>query len=84
MHPVGPMVYAALTMYPIEDARDILRKWRDFIQSAPDDVTSNAFLLTVQPYPMFPEEVWGRSVVFPVAVYSGTVEDGERVLAPVR
>ena len=84
MHPVGPMVYAALTMYPIEDARDILRKWRDFIQSAPDEVTSNAFLLTVQPYPMFPEEVWGRSVVFPVAVYSGTVEDGERVLAPFR
>ena len=84
MHPVDPMVYAALTMYPIEDARDILRKWRDFIQSAPDEVTSNAFLLTVQPYPMFPEEVWGRSVVFPVAVYSGTVEDGERVLAPFR
>ena len=84
MHPIGPMVYAALTMYPIEDARNILRKWRDFMESAPDEVTSNAFMLTVQPYPMFPEEVWGRRVVLPVAVYSGSVEDGERVLAPLR
>ena len=82
MHPVGPMVYAALTMYLIQEARVILRKWRDFMQSAPDEVTSNALMLTVQPYPMFPEEVWGERVVFIATVYSGTVEGGERVLAP--
>ena len=30
-HPVGPMVYAGALFYPLEQAREILATWRDFM-----------------------------------------------------
>ena len=82
--PVGPMVYASITMYPVEEAREILPQWRDFMLAAPDEITSNAFFMGVPPFPMFAEENHGKRVIAPIAVHCGPVDEGEAALAEFR
>ena len=56
LHPVGPIVYLCAPWYPAEDARDLLPAWRDFVDNAPDELSSNALFWTVPAHPHFPQE----------------------------
>jgi FAD/FMN-containing dehydrogenase len=82
LHPVGPTVMLGAVMYPLRDARRILPAWREYLAAAPDELTSMAAFWGVQPG--FPEELVGEPVVVIPAVYAGSVEDGERVIQPLR
>ena len=85
LHPLGPEVMAAIPMYALEDAGAVLRQWRAFVASAPDEVTSAAVIWTIPADPPGkPEPVVGRAVLITAAVYAGTVADGERILEPLR
>jgi FAD/FMN-containing dehydrogenase len=84
LHPVGPEVMYAATLYPVEQATEVLRAWRDFVSAAPDEVTSDATLWSVPPDPELPAELHGRPIVLLDAVYAGAVEEGERTLQPLR
>jgi len=84
LHEVGPLVSLAMVMYPLEMGREVLRFWRDFNESAPDEVTSDAIIWKVPPAPMFPPEIHGRSIMAIAAVHCGDTAEGERVLAPLR
>lgn len=84
LHAVGPTVTLAMPWYPIEDARDLLPKWRDFMRDAPEALSSSAYFWTVPALPDFPEEYHGKRAVIFGAVYSGPVERGERVTRPLR
>jgi FAD/FMN-containing dehydrogenase len=84
LHPVGPDVYSGLVVYSLDDAPEVLRQWRDFAATAPDDLTVWAILRKAPPLPFLPEAVHGTNVVaFPV-LYSGSPEEGERLADPVR
>ena len=39
LHPVGPAITGGLAVHPFERARDVLRYFRDFTQSLPDEFT---------------------------------------------
>lgn len=39
LHPVGPEVYAGLVVYPFVQARQVLRAWRDFTKTTPDELS---------------------------------------------
>src|SRR3954454_21647545 len=39
LHPLGPIVYAGPIFYPAEAAGDLLRVFRDWAESAPDEIT---------------------------------------------
>jgi FAD/FMN-containing dehydrogenase len=41
-YPVGPLVTMAAPIYAFEEAGEIFRGWRDFMEQAPDEVSSNA------------------------------------------
>ena len=84
LHPVGPEVMFCFVLYPLEDGRPVLKGWRDFCESAPDDVSSIALCGTVPGEEPFPAEIHGRRFVALATLYAGSVEDGERVLQPLR
>ncbi len=85
LHPLGPEVMAAIPMYALEDAGSVLRQWRDFVASAPEEVTSAAVVWTIPADPpVMPEVVVGQDVLIIPAVYAGTAADGERALQPLR
>ena len=83
LHPLGPEVYLAAPMYPIERARDILPRWRDFCDGLSDEASGFAMFQTLPAADAFPEEVWNREVLALPAMYAGPVEEGETVLQPL-
>jgi FAD/FMN-containing dehydrogenase len=83
-HPVGPMVFVGAIFYPFEEAKAILPAWRDFMATAPEELSSLAICWSVPPHPPFPPELHGTPVVVVAAAYSGSVEDGERIVQPLR
>jgi FAD/FMN-containing dehydrogenase len=74
VHQVAP-VLAGMVMHPIAKAREVMRFYRDFAHSCPDEALAAAALMTS------PE---GAPVVAIIASYIGDIATGEAVLAPVR
>ena len=83
-HPVGPMVFVGAIFYPFEHARTILPAWRDFMAAAPDELSSLAICWSVPASEPFPPELHGTPAVVIAAPYIGAVEEGERVVQPLR
>jgi FAD/FMN-containing dehydrogenase len=40
LHPLGPIVLAGLAMFPIDRAPDVMRRWHDWPDAAPDEVST--------------------------------------------
>lgn len=74
LHEVGP-VLAGMVVHPFDQAREVLRFYRDFSTDIPDELNTMAALLTL------PE---GIPVVAIIVCYNGDLERGEEVLAPLR
>jgi hypothetical protein len=83
-YPVGPEVMVGAIFYPFADAPAILRAWRDYVATAPDELSSIAIVWNIPPGEPFPEEHHGKPVVAVAACYSGSVADGEPVVQPLR
>jgi FAD/FMN-containing dehydrogenase len=74
LHPVT-QVLGGMVLYPLDQARDLLRFYRDFCGTLPDEAEAYAALLTA------PE---GMPVAALILGYNGPIADGEKVLAPAR
>jgi FAD/FMN-containing dehydrogenase len=83
LHPVGPEVYAGLVVYPFAQAQKVLRAWRDFSATAPDELTVWTVMRKAPPLPFVPAPAHGTDVVIFALLYSGDVEAGRRAAAPV-
>lgn len=84
LHPVGPMVLAGLLIYSADDAHDVLRYYRDWIKSAPDDLTTILILRRAPEAPYLPSDLHGRDVVIIGVCYAGSIDSGRTLLAPLR
>jgi FAD/FMN-containing dehydrogenase len=84
LHPLGPEVYLAAPIYPMEEAREIVARWRDFCEGVSEEASGFAIFQTLPAADAFPEEVWNRDVVALPAMWAGPVEEGERILQPLR
>ncbi len=74
LHPVGP-VLGGLVIHPLSQAVEVLRFYREFTASQPDELQTWAGILTL------PD---GNPVVALVPCYVGSLEEGERLLSPLR
>jgi FAD/FMN-containing dehydrogenase len=83
-YPVGPTVFLGAPMYPMESAGAVLRAWRDFMATAPEELSSNAILWSVPAVPVFPAELHGRPIVILATMYPGDLAEGERLIQPLR
>ncbi len=84
LHPVGPTVLAGPILWPIARARDVLRFYRRWCAEAPDELMTLVVQRKAPPFPAIPSELHGELVIAVVCCYAGTVDDGERVLRPLR
>jgi FAD binding domain/Berberine and berberine like len=83
LHPVGT-VAAGPTIWPLEDAPEVLRFYRDFIHRSPLELNGWCGLHTIPPSPLFPSELHGKKVCMIVWCYLGPLKQAERLLAPFR
>lgn len=84
LHPVGPLLAKATTIYALEDGDQVARGWRDFMAAAPDEVSSHLLFWGIPAIDDFPAELHGKPVIIPTALYSGDPGEGERILQPLR
>jgi FAD/FMN-containing dehydrogenase len=84
LHPLGPTVLAGLLVWPMTEAGEVLRFFRDFVAEAPDEVGIMANLRLAPPLPIFPEQLHGQPIVGLIVCYAGPIEEGEKVLRPLR
>ena len=84
LHPVGPTVTLLLVMYPAAEAKQIIPAWRDFMTTAPEELSSNGKFTTVPSAPFMPAEIHGKPVFVLFGMYSGEVIEGERLIQPLR
>jgi len=87
LHPVGPAVLAGPVLWPLEAAPELLRFYRDWIETVPDELTTVLKLGAVPPLPGIPPQLRaleGRLVCGVVACWAGPLEKGEEVLRPLR
>lgn len=84
LHPVGPEVMFCFVLYPGARAKEVLRFVEKYLAHAPDEVAPLGVLGRVPRDEAFPREWHGEQYVAVLAMYPGGVEEGERVLAPLR
>ena len=84
LHPVGPNVLAGLIVHPLADAKDVLRFYREFAPSTPEELAVWAVMRKAPPLPFLPAEWHGKEVLVLAVCYSGDIATGERVLEPLR
>lgn len=84
LYPVGPEVMMCATMYALEDAHEVLPAWRDFVEDAPAEISSQAYFWGIPAMEGFPAELWHKPLLIVTAMYAGDAHEGERVLDPLR
>jgi FAD/FMN-containing dehydrogenase len=82
--PLEPELMFCAPAYPEEEARDILPRWRAFMEQAPDEVSGLAEFSTLPDDPVLPEIARQRRVISLATVYDGPATEGERALQPLR
>jgi len=60
---VGPEILAGLIVFPFDQAKQVLTQYREFVESAPDELNVWAILREAPPLPFLPGDVHGKEVV---------------------
>jgi FAD/FMN-containing dehydrogenase len=84
LHPVGPIVLSGPVFHRLEDAPEVLRFYREFIATAPDELTTIFELSVAPPFPFLPEEVHGKPIVMVGACYAGSPNEGAEVVRALK
>jgi FAD/FMN-containing dehydrogenase len=79
-HPVST-VYAGPIFWDAAHARDVMRAYRDFLPTAPEELGAFVGLKTVLSTDPFPKDYWGRRACAVISSYNGGAEEGEKVMA---
>lgn len=75
LHPVGPTILGGMILYPMEQANAVLRFYRTFTRSTPDELIVFAVFMNT------PD---GLPVVALLAGWFGPLAEGEQYLKPLR
>ena len=84
LHPLGPDVLTGLLVFPLEQAKQVMTRYRDFVDSMPEDLSVWAVLRKAPPLPFLAPEVHGKDVVILALCYAGDIEDGKHAIEPLR
>jgi FAD/FMN-containing dehydrogenase len=84
LHPVGPIVLAGWVLYPQEKASEVLRFYRGYAATAPNELTTIVILRRLPHLPKLPPFLRGMPVIGIAVCHAGVIEAGERVVQPLR
>ncbi|SIR96744.1 FAD/FMN-containing dehydrogenase [Micromonospora avicenniae] len=79
-----PRLYGGGIYFPGERMADVLRAWTAWHPGTPETMVSSFAVLRLPPLPELPEPLRGAFLATVRFAYTGTAEDGERLVAPLR
>jgi FAD/FMN-containing dehydrogenase len=74
LHEVGPTVTGGILVWPIEQAEEVIHFYRDWIETAPDEVGGAAAMFTAPPEEFIPFELHGKPVMAVIPLSFGDPE----------
>ena len=77
LHPVGPMIAGGLVAHPFQNARNVLRFFRETCATLPDEMMMVAGLLTAP-------DGSGQKLVGVLAAHAGPLAEGEAAVKPIK
>ncbi|WP_188544711.1 FAD-binding oxidoreductase [Rhodococcoides trifolii] len=83
LFPVATIVGGGL-FFDAADAPSVLRAWRDWTATVPDNVSTSVAVLHLPPVPELPEPLRGRTVLHLRVAYVGDIETGLATVEPLR
>ena len=83
LHPVN-VVHAGPIFWPLEQAQEVMKAYREFILKAPKFVNGFFAFLTIPPAPMFPVHLHLRKVCGVMWCSTGSDKELEKALRPMR
>lgn len=67
LYPIGPEIFAGLIVYPFDQAKQVLSKYRDLVKTASKNSNVWFVIRKAPPLPILPENIHGKEiVVFPI------------------
>jgi FAD/FMN-containing dehydrogenase len=83
LYPVRQL-YAGALFFPIERSAQVLRAWREWTGTVPDEVTSLGRILRLPPVPEVPDLLRGRAFALVEAACLGDAGAGAALIQPLR
>lgn len=84
LHLVGPVILGGMLLHPLEKAREVLRFCREYVAKAPEDLSIFFGFITAPKAPHLPEQIQGKPALAVIVSYVGAIEEGERIIQPLR
>lgn len=82
LRPLGPEVAAGWVLYPPDDARAVVRAWRDAALASPRTVSPQLLLWSIPPDSEIPVESHGKPTVMALGLFAGDPAESSSALAP--
>jgi FAD/FMN-containing dehydrogenase len=83
LHPIDT-VYSGPILYELNEAAEVMKWYREFITSAPDDLNGWFAFMTVPPAPPFPENLHLKKMCGVLWTWTGDLQQGEETFKPIR
>jgi hypothetical protein len=84
LHPVGPMIWGGMVMYPLAKAKEVLRFYREYVATAPDELSTFITFMTAPPADHIPEQLRNAPTLAVHISYLGRLVDGLKIIKPLR
>ena len=84
LSPVGPEILGGAIAWPIKEATRVLELFRQLTAEAPPELACVAGLRKAPPAPWLDASIHGKDIVALFVCYSGPIEKGERLIAPLK
>lgn len=84
LHPVGPMVTGGMLLHPLEQAAEVLRGYREYVDGAPDELATAFAFFPAPPEPFVPAHLHGKTVLGMIVCHCGDLDEGTRVVDPLK
>ncbi len=84
LHPVGPNVYGGAIFHQAANALQLLRFYREWVRTLPDEATTMVAFITAPPEPFIPQYMQGAPVIAIGVCLVGSRKQGEEMVKPLR
>ena len=84
LHPVGPDIYGGAIAWPADQADAVFETFQHVFRDAPPEFSCVPLMRNAPPAPWLNKDIHGKPIVALFVCHTGSVSDGEKMLAPLR
>jgi len=84
LYPVGPEIVGGAIAWPAERADEVIDLYTSLTRSAPPELACVLGMRLAPPAPWLSKEVHGKPIVALFVCHSGPIDEGERLVAPIK